>query len=94
MERLYRYSAAEAKRNDEIEAWRNSQGENIRCKEFLDKQVSEKFDGYRLPSECAELTVKEFGFGRGNNPSCEWVLGKFILPPETRLQLQLFTQIA
>ena len=45
MERLYRYSAAEAKRNDEIEAWRNSQGENIRCKEFLDKQVSEKFDG-------------------------------------------------
>ena len=64
MERLYRYSAAEAKRNDEIEAWRNSQGENIRCKEFLDKQVSEKFDGYRLPSECAELTVKEFGFDR------------------------------
>ena len=64
MERLYRYSLAEAKRNDEVEAWRNSQKENVRCKEFLDKQISERFDGYRLPSDCVELTVKEFGFDR------------------------------
>lgn len=61
---LYRYSAETAKHDGELDVWRESKKENIRCKEFLDKQVSEKFDGYRLPSECAELTVKEFGFDR------------------------------
>lgn len=64
MKPLYRYSVETAKRNGELDAWRESRDENKRCRDFLDEQVREKFDGFRLPDECAENAIKEFGYDR------------------------------
>lgn len=61
---LYRYSAETAKHNGDLDTWRESRNENIRCRDFLDKQIGEKFDGMSLPDECVENTVKEFGYDR------------------------------
>ncbi|MBD5182487.1 MAG: DUF3849 domain-containing protein [Bacteroidales bacterium] len=64
MKPLYKFSFSEAKRNGEMEECRESFRENIRCRDFLDNEITERFDGMYLPSECAENTVKEFGYDR------------------------------
>ncbi len=74
MKPLYKQSLLEAKHNGEIVKFRESLCENIRCCDFLDNEVKEKFDGMRLPSECAENTVKEFGYDR-----TMWVIANTIL---------------
>ena len=74
MKPLYKYSLETAKRDGEIDAWRESRNENIRCRDFLDEQVREKFDGFRLPDECAENAIKEFGYDR-----TMWVIANTIL---------------
>lgn len=61
---LYRHSLGMAKENGETDDWRESHKENIRCRDFLDDQVRQKYDGMHLPDECAENTVKEFGYDR------------------------------
>lgn len=61
---LYKNSHSYALRFGEIDACRESRNENIRCRDFLDKQIGEKFDGMHLPDECVENTVKEFGYDR------------------------------
>ena len=71
---LYRYSAEMAKHNGELDIWRESRDENIRCRDFLDEQVREKFDGFRLPDECTENAIKEFGYDR-----TMWVIANTIL---------------
>ena len=74
MKPLYRFSLSTAKNTDEIAAWRDSLNENIRCRDYLDEQVRTHFDGMNLPDECAENTVKEFGFDR-----TFWVIANTIL---------------
>ena len=74
MKPLYRYSVETAKRDGELDAWRESRNENIRCRDYLDEQIKEKFDGFHLPDECAENTVKEFGYDR-----TMWVIASTIL---------------
>lgn len=74
MKPLYKFSFSEAKRNGEIEDFRESLLENIRCRDFLDHEIGEKFDGMRLPDECAENAVKEFGYDR-----TMWVIANTIL---------------
>ena len=74
MKPLYKYSAETAKHDGEIDAWRESRDENIRCRDFLDQQVREKFDGFRLHDECAENAIKEFGYDR-----TMWVIANTIL---------------
>ena len=64
MKPLYKYSVETAKHDGELDAWRESRSENIRCRNYLDEQVREKFDGFRLPDECAENAIKEFGYDR------------------------------
>lgn len=64
MKHLYRNSLREAQSTDRVQLWKDSLCENIRCRDFLDKMVAERFDGYNLPSECIQKTVKEFGFDR------------------------------
>lgn len=64
MKPLYKYSLETAKHDGELDAWCESRKENIRCRDFLDEQVREKFDGFHLPDECAENTIKEFGYDR------------------------------
>ncbi|MCX4357903.1 MAG: DUF3849 domain-containing protein [Oscillospiraceae bacterium] len=61
---LYRYSAETAKHNSELDTWRESKKENIRCRDFLDEQIAKRFDGFTLPSDCVKNTVKEFGYDR------------------------------
>ena len=64
MKPLYKYSAETAKHDGELDAWRESKKENIRCRDFLDEQIAKRFDGMTLPSDCVENTVKEFGYDR------------------------------
>ncbi len=61
---LYKYSAETAKHDGELDAWRKSKSENIRCRDFLDEQIAKRFDGMTLPSDCVENTVKGFGYDR------------------------------
>lgn len=61
---LYKYSAESAKHNGELDVWRESKKENIRCRDFLDDQIAKRFDGFTLPSDCVKNTVKEFGYDR------------------------------
>ena len=61
---LYRYSAETAKHNGDIDTWRESRNENIRCRDYLDEQIAKRFDGLTLPSDCVKNTVKEFGYDR------------------------------
>ena len=51
---LYRYSAERAKNDGELDTWRESKKENIRCRDFLDDQIAKRFDGMTLPSDCVE----------------------------------------
>lgn len=74
MKTLYKYSVETAKHNGELDDWRESRNENIRCRDYLDEQVREKFDGFRLPDECAENTIKEFGYDR-----TMWVIANTIM---------------
>ena len=74
MKPLYKYSVETAKHDGELDAWRESRDENIRCRDYLDEQVREKFDGFRLPDECAENAIKEFGYDR-----TMWVIANTIL---------------
>ncbi len=74
MKPLYKFSFSEAKRNGETEECRESLRENIRCRDFLDKEISEKFDGMHLPDECVENAVKEFGYDR-----TMWVVANTVL---------------
>lgn len=48
---LYPYSFSVASDRDEVEQWRESYRENIRCQQFLDKRISELFDGWSLHGE-------------------------------------------
>lgn len=77
MKPLYKYSFSEAKRNGETESYMESLRENIRCRDFLDNEIREKFDGMRLPTECAENAIKEFGYDR-----TMWVIANTVLERE------------
>ena len=48
---LYPYSFSVASDRDEVRQWRESYRENIRCQQFLDKRISELFDGWSLHGE-------------------------------------------
>ena len=71
---LYRYSVETAKNDGEIEVWRESRDENVRCKNFLDEQVAKNYNGYTLSGDFLEDSVNEFGYDR-----TMWVIGNTIL---------------
>jgi len=70
---LYRKSFYEAQRLNELDEWRESFAENERCREFMDKQMRENFDGMHLGGDIPQKTVTEFGFDR-----TRWVLANHI----------------
>ena len=70
---LYRFSLRTAKDEGDLEHWQESHDENIRCRDFIDNIISEKYDGFYVPVESWEHTVKEFGFDR-----TMWVLANTI----------------
>ena len=63
---LYTGSIEEAKRQDEVELWRESYRENCRCARAIEEAIKKGFDGKSLDSGCAKAVIEEFGFGRVN----------------------------
>lgn len=70
---LYLYSRSEAKRNGELELWRESHIANTACARGIEKAIAEKFDGMYLQADTAKELIDEFGFGRVN-----WVLANTV----------------
>lgn len=61
---LYRYSLRTAKDEGDLDRWRESHEENIRCRDFIDNIISKQFDGYHVPADSWKKTVKKFGYDR------------------------------
>lgn len=70
---LYRYSLLEAKRNNELDLWRESQKANEECKQAIEVAIASNFDGMHLMKDTAKEVIKNYGFDRVN-----WVLANTI----------------
>ena len=74
MSYLYRGSFENANRSGEIEVYRESQMENIRCKNAIEKAIADNFDGYYLSDTATKTALADFGYDR-----TMWVLAASIL---------------
>ena len=63
---LYTGSIEEAKRQGEVELWRESYRENCSCARAIEEAIKKEFDGMTLNSNCAKGVIEKFGFGRVN----------------------------
>ena len=70
---LYLYSLDQAHREDEVMLWRDSLRENIRCKEAIEKALSENFDGMHLKDGIIPPLAEEYGIDR-----LTWVLANTV----------------
>lgn len=70
---LYLYSLDQARREDEVMLWRDSLRENIRCKEAIEKALSENFDGMHLKDGIIPPLAEEYGIDR-----LTWVLANTV----------------
>lgn len=70
---LYRFGLRTAKDEGDLERWQESHDENVRCHDFIDKIVSERYDRDHIPADSWEKPVKKFGFDR-----TMWVLANTI----------------
>ena len=51
---VYPYSAAEAKRRNELDSWRESLRMNVSCKEAIEDAVRSNFNGMHLNEHCVD----------------------------------------
>ena len=72
-EYVYMNSLDHARREDEVQLWRNSFKENVRCKNAVEKALSEGFDGMHLNDGIAKDLAEEFGTDR-----LSWVLANTV----------------
>ncbi len=70
---LYYDSLDTARRQDDVMLWRNSLKENIRCKEAIEKALSENFDGMHLKDGIIPPLAEEYGTDR-----LTWVLANTV----------------
>lgn len=63
---VYPYSLSEAKQNGELESYRESFKENIRCAESIKNAINNNFDGMHLNKDVAKEVIAEFGYDRVN----------------------------
>ena len=70
---LYRASFSEAKRLNELDAWQASQKDNIRCRDFMMKDIDRNFVKIQLGVNIAERAIEAFGHDR-----VQWVLANTI----------------
>jgi hypothetical protein len=73
---LYRTSmrdAMEASGTAEIQKWKESLDENIRCARFIEDHINAQYDGFRLSGDIARDSFDEFGMDRTN-----WVLANTV----------------
>ena len=61
---LYRYSLREARRLGEIDEWKESHAENVRCRDTIDAMVAERYRNNILPHDIIVDACKEFGINR------------------------------
>lgn len=74
MSYLYRGSFENAKLSGEIEAYRESRSENIRCKNAIEKAIADNFDGWYLSDTATKTVLADFGY------DCTmWVLAASIM---------------
>lgn len=65
---LYRGSAKEAKRRDELPLWWESHKANIACREAIEDAIRRNFDGINLDPECLTPVLEEYGYGSTSSP--------------------------
>lgn len=63
---VYPYSLFEAKRNGELEQYRESFRENVRCANAIKEAINQNFDGMHLNHNVAKPVITEFGYDRVN----------------------------
>ncbi len=63
---VYPYSLLEAKRNGELEQYRESFRENVRCANAIKEAINQNFDGMHLNHDVAKPVITEFGYDRVN----------------------------
>lgn len=61
---FYPHSFGEAKRNGDIELYRQSHAANVDCKQAIEQAIKDNFDGMRLNADTAKLVIAEFGYDR------------------------------
>ena len=61
---LYLGSISEARRNNELDDWRESHKQNILCKQAIEDAIRKGFDGMHLDKICARSVIEEYGFKR------------------------------
>ena len=65
----YPYSAAEARKRNELSLWRESHKANIACRNAIEDAIRQNFDGMNLQTDCLKAVLDEYGFKR-----TAWVL--------------------
>ena len=63
---VYPYSLLEAKRNGELEQYRESFKENVRCANAIKEAINQNFNGMHLNHDVAKPVIAEFGYDRVN----------------------------
>lgn len=61
---IYPYSAAYAWEHGETEAYRQSEKENISCRDAIEEVIRKRFDGMHLASDAAKVVLEEYGAER------------------------------
>ena len=65
----YPYSAAEARKRNELSLWRESYKANIACRNAIEDAIRQNFDGMNLQTDCLKAVLDEYGYKR-----TAWVL--------------------
>ena len=65
----YPYSAAEARKRNELSLWRESYKANIACRNAIEDTIRQNFDGWHLDKNCITPVLEEYGYRR-----TAWVL--------------------
>lgn len=58
---VYQHSTEYARQAGQLDLYRASRKENIRCKEAIEDSIREHYDGRHLNSDCVKKVVDEFG---------------------------------
>ena len=65
----YPYSAAEARKRNELSLWRESHKANIACRDAIEDAIRRNFDGMYLNEDCLAPVLTAYGYKR-----TAWVL--------------------
>lgn len=55
----YPYSAAEARKRNELSLWRESHKANIACRNAIEDAIRQNFDGMNLQTDCLKTVLDE-----------------------------------